>query len=144
MVFIARITNVSKRNIFIQDSFSVTSNIYPNGANGDTLATGFHFELQPIDNFGSISAENDILLWPEKFIQLAPNNSKDFVIDISRHILALNKSFSENKQDERFLIKPGSVYKLIISYDNIWQPGAKRLKRPLQATSQQVTFFLSQ
>jgi len=86
LILNVRLSNPNSTNIFIPDTFNVSSNICPNGLEENTTGGNIFFNLQPISKWCQITIEELVLIESMKFIELKTNSSKTFSYDFGKHI----------------------------------------------------------
>ena len=110
-----RISNKSKKPVYIPKEIDVVSNLYPNGRNEIWDGAVIHLKINPIPQWASIHQENTLYIESVEFIKIKPNASAELpFVDLKSHI----ESFNERMNSKDLKVHGGKIHKLQITYIN--------------------------
>lgn len=96
LILSVSLKNISRKILYIPDTFSVTSNFYPQGIDATKWnGANIHFEVQPISSWAGIYVENMYVIDVKKFIKLYPLQEIVLQYNIREH---LARFYGENEK----------------------------------------------
>ena len=107
-----RLQNIGTSDLFIPDSISVSSSLFPNGIKQHVTGGLIKIDVEKLSGFSGIFIE-DIVITPSTFIELKPNECKEFTYDFGNEIIQHVRQI-----DSDLTIKRDMNYDLKISYSN--------------------------
>jgi hypothetical protein len=114
MTIDAAIHNKTNKAIAVPNTFSLTSNLYPNGVDQNFFGGLFNLKISPLSEWSQIFIEDLVLTKDTDCSIIRPDSSINFQIDIGNHINSFNKEI----KDSSLQIKSGETYTLQLTYTN--------------------------
>ena len=135
-----KVTNNSRKSIYIPQKLDLRSRLFPNGNAEIWDGAGVFLHIDPVPTWSSIHQENLYRIEPIPFILIKPKASvKLWLTDLNSHM----QIFNENIDSEDLKIKPGRAYKLTVTYSNTRKKKGKEQKTFMgEAKSEEKTLYI--
>jgi hypothetical protein len=125
------VKNNANEVLYIPESFSLVSNLYPNGVDQtEDNGARIRVEIQPVSQWLAIHAENITASQPVNFIKLRKAASAGFSFDIEPHL----QRFIKADSPDTLRIALNQSYQIKVRYLNRW----KNQKKPQQTFQGEV------